>query len=55
MNTFFRHKKIYKFTWEARGFKSITDYIIINKKLTTAMTGRRAFNKSETAAYHDLL
>jgi hypothetical protein len=23
MNTFFRHKKIHKFTWEARGHKSI--------------------------------
>jgi hypothetical protein len=26
---FYRHKDIHKFTWEARGTKSVIDYIII--------------------------
>ena len=30
MNTFFKHKEIHKFTWEARGRKSIIDYFITN-------------------------
>ena len=29
-NSFYRHKDINKFTWEARGTKSVIDYIIIN-------------------------
>ena len=28
-NSFYRHKDIHKFTWEARGTKSVIDYIII--------------------------
>ena len=32
MNTFFKQKEIHKFTWEARGHKSIIDYFIINMK-----------------------
>ena len=28
MNTFFKHKEIHKFIWEARGHKSVTDYFI---------------------------
>ena len=29
-NSFYRHKDIHKYTWEARGTKSVIDYIIIN-------------------------
>jgi hypothetical protein len=32
-NSFFRHRNIHKYTWEARGLKSVTDYIIVNEKL----------------------
>jgi len=32
MNTFFKHKEIYKFTWEARGHNPIIDYFITNMK-----------------------
>ena len=32
-NSFYRHKGIHKFTWEARGTWSIIDYIIINDRL----------------------
>jgi hypothetical protein len=31
-NTFFRHKNINKYTWEARGSKSVIDYVVIVKK-----------------------
>ena len=30
MNDFFKHKELHKFTWEARGHKSIIDYFITN-------------------------
>jgi hypothetical protein len=43
-NTFFRHKNIHKYTWEARGTKSIIDYIIINNinnKLNDDIKGTR--------------
>jgi hypothetical protein len=43
MNTFFRHKNIHKFIWEAQGTKSVTDYIIINEKLKTAIRDTRVF------------
>jgi hypothetical protein len=33
MNTFFKHKEIHKFTWEARGYKSIVDYFITCKSV----------------------
>jgi len=32
-DSFYRHKGIDKFTWEARGIKSVLDYIIINDRL----------------------
>ena len=31
-NTFFKQKEIHKFTWEARGHKSVIDYFITNMK-----------------------
>jgi hypothetical protein len=33
-NYFFRHKNIQKYTWKARGLKSVIDYIIVNEKQT---------------------
>jgi len=32
LNTFFKHKDIRKFNWEARGHKSIIEYFITNLK-----------------------
>ena len=32
-HSFYRHKDIHKFTWEARGTKSVIDYIIIKDRL----------------------
>jgi len=30
LNTFFKHKEIHKFTWEARGHKSFIDGFVTN-------------------------
>jgi endonuclease/exonuclease/phosphatase family metal-dependent hydrolase len=32
-HSFFRHKNIHRHTWEARGLKSVIDYIIVDEKL----------------------
>ena len=34
MNTVFGHKEIHKMKWSARGYRSIVDYILTNKKLS---------------------
>jgi endonuclease/exonuclease/phosphatase family metal-dependent hydrolase len=34
-NTFYRKKDINKYTWSARGLKSLIDYITVNKKLVS--------------------
>jgi len=46
-NTFYRHKNIHKFTWEARGTKSIIDYIIINDRLKSNIEDTRVFTGSK--------
>lgn len=33
MNSFFKHKNIHTYTWQARGSQSIIDYVICNQKL----------------------
>ena len=33
-NIFFRHKEIRKMTWSVRGYRSIIDYILTNKRLS---------------------
>ena len=35
--TFFRHKEIHKMTWSARGYRSIVDYVLTNKKLSSSV------------------
>jgi hypothetical protein len=37
MNTFFKHRDIYKFTWEASEYKSISDYFVTNMKTLTVI------------------
>jgi hypothetical protein len=54
-NCFFRHKNIHKFTWEARGTKSIIDYIIINEKLKATIRDTRVLRGSEIDTDHYLL
>jgi hypothetical protein len=54
-NTFFRHKNVHKFTWEARGVKSIIDYSTINENLNNAIRDTRVFRGSEIDTDHYLL
>jgi len=54
-NSFYRHKDIHKFSWEARGTKSITDYIITNDKLKSDIEDTRVFRGSEIDSDHKLV
>ena len=47
MNTFFKHKEIHKFTWEARGHKSIIDYFITNMKTSKVIQNIRVYRSNE--------
>jgi hypothetical protein len=55
MNTFFKHKEIHKFTWEARGQKSIIDYFITNMKTSKVIQDTRIYRNNETDSDHYLL
>jgi hypothetical protein len=55
MNTFFKHKEIHKFTWEARGHKSITDYFITNMKTSKVIQDIRTHRSNEIDSDHYLL
>jgi len=54
-NSFYRHKDIHKFTWEARGTKSIIDCIIINDRLKSNIEDTRVFRGSENDSDHKLV
>ena len=54
-NTFFRHKEIHKFTWEARGTKSIIDYIMANEKMWPNIIDTRAYRGAEIDSDHYLV
>jgi hypothetical protein len=55
MNTLFKHKEIHKFTWEARGHKSITDYFITNMKTLLVFQDTKVYRNSEIDSNHYLL
>ncbi|NSM56166.1 RNA-directed DNA polymerase [Wolbachia endosymbiont of Atemnus politus] len=55
MNSQFKHKDIHRFTWEARGYKSIIDYIISNMKMSEMIIDTRVFRGSEIDSDHHLL
>ena len=55
MNTFFKHKEINKFTWEARGHKSIIDYFITNMKTSKVIQDIRVYRSNEIDRDHYLL
>jgi len=54
-NSFYRHKDKHKFTWKARGTKSVIDYIIINDRLKSNMEDTRVFRGSEVDSDHKLV
>ena len=53
--TFNWHKEIYKFTWEARGHKSIIDYFITNIKTSKIFQDIRVYSSNEIVSEHYLL
>ena len=54
-NSFYRHKDIHKFTWEARGTGSIIEYVIINDRLKNNIEDARVFRGSEIDSDHKLV
>jgi len=54
-NSFYRHKDIHKFTWEARWTVSIIDYEIINDRLKSNIKDTRVFRRSEIDSDHKLV
>lgn len=54
-NTFFKHKEIHKFTWEARGTKSIIDYTITNEKMWPNVIDTRVYRGAEIDSDHYLV
>jgi len=55
MNNCFKHKKIQKFTWEARGHKSIFDYFITIMKTSKVIQDIRFYRSNEIGSDHYLL
>ena len=55
MNTFFKHKEIHKFTWEAKGHKSIIDYFVTNMKTSKAIQDIRVYRSNAIDSDHYLL
>jgi len=54
-NSFNRHKDTHEFTWEARGTRSVIDYIIINDRLNSNIEDTRVFRGSEIDSDHKLV
>jgi len=55
MNTFFKDKEFHKFTWEARGHKSIIDYFITNMKTSNVIQHIRVYRSNKIDSDHYLL
>jgi len=54
-NMFFKHKEIHKFTWEARGYKSIIDYFIKNMKTSKVIQDIRVYRSNKIDSDYYLL
>jgi len=54
-NSFYRHKDIHKFTWEASWTRSIIDYVIINDRLKSNIKDTRVFRGSGIDSDHKLV
>jgi exonuclease III len=51
-NTFFRHKDMHTYTWTNRGYRSIIDYILVNKKLFSNVNDTTAFRSYDINSNH---
>jgi hypothetical protein len=54
-NTFYRKRDIQKYTWSARGYRSIIDYILVNDKLRPQAKDTRVHRGIDISSYHYLL
>lgn len=54
-NTFFRKKEIHKYTWAARGYRSVIDYVIVNKKMSSQIQDTRVYRGSDISSDHYLV
>lgn len=54
-NTFFKHKEIHKYTWSARGLRSIIDYFIANEKLSKLFRDVRVLRSCDISTDHFLV
>ena len=54
-NSFYRHKDIHKFTWKARGTKSVIGYMIISDRLKSNIEDTRVFSGSEIDSDRNLV
>jgi hypothetical protein len=54
-NTFFGKKDIHKYTWAARGLRSVIDYIIVNRNLSSQVKDTRVYRGSDIYSDHYLV
>lgn len=54
-NSFFRHRDIHKYTWVARGMRSIIDYILVNQKLVPEVQDTRVYRGPNINSDHYML
>ncbi|XP_039280839.1 uncharacterized protein LOC111056792 [Nilaparvata lugens] len=54
-NTFFKKKDIHKYTWAARGYRSLIDYVIVNKKMSSQVQDTRVYRGSDISSDHYLV
>jgi hypothetical protein len=49
-NTFFRHKDIHKYTWTSRGYRTITDFLLVNRKLAAQVINARVYRSYDVSS-----
>jgi hypothetical protein len=54
-NSFFRHKDIHNDTWIARGYRSITDYVLTKRKASPFVQDIRLYRGYDINSNHFLL
>lgn len=54
-NSFFRHRDIHRYTWTSRGQKSIIDYILVNKRLSSQVLDTRVYRSYDVSSDHFML
>jgi hypothetical protein len=55
VNTIYNHEDIYMYTYSARNYKSLTDYLIINENTSNLLLEGRVYGGSEIYTDHFLV